>query len=110
MIFKEMVASDEFFPKAVDFPTKHNFPGRILMLIPDTWEPPTKPSVETPVAGSLVHWLTLLLHSQILNLFQFAMCRNPLILARFWDRQNENTLTIPSSPPLHFLQETVSYQ
>ena len=55
MILKEMVASDEFFPKAVDFPTKHNFPGRILMLIPDTWEPPTKPSVETPVAGSLVH-------------------------------------------------------
>lgn len=55
MILKEMVASDEFFPKAVDFPTKHHFPGRIVMLIPDTWEPPTKPSVKTPVAGSLVH-------------------------------------------------------
>ena len=55
MILKEMVASDEFFPKAVDFPTKLHFLGRILMLVLDTWQPPTKPSVETPVTGSLVH-------------------------------------------------------
>ena len=32
MILKEMVASEEFFPKAVDFPTKHHFLGGILTL------------------------------------------------------------------------------
>ena len=55
MILKEMVATEEFFPKAVDFPTKHHFLGGILTLIPDTWEPATKPSAGTPMTGSLVH-------------------------------------------------------